>query len=139
MQRGGLWQLAKDTVTGFIDDEALEEIVRKVGNRDDGAWAAVIGGGALILTATGVFGEVQSALNAIWRVKKAKDKHKHGGSTLSRLARAVRPVSDWSSPVASWSPCRLPRAPLSRLCRAGCTPCFPAPRRCCRWSTSRQR
>jgi membrane protein len=140
MQFGGAWRLAKDTVVGFIEDEALshgaaiayytmfavapvlliiiaiaglvfghdaaqaaivgqlsglmgestgkalEEIVRKVGDREDGEWAAVLGVGALVLTATGVFGEVQSALNAIWKAKKAKAKQ--GGSTLGRLARA---------------------------------------------------
>lgn len=63
--------------------KALEEIVRKVGDRDSGLWATLIGLGALILTATGVFGEVQSALNAIW---KAKGRSRT--STLTRLARA---------------------------------------------------
>lgn len=140
MRLGGAWRLAKDTVMGFIEHEALshgaaiayytmfavapvlliiiaiaslvfgrdaaqaaivgqlsglmgestgkalEEIVRKVGDREDGAWAAVIGVGALVLTATGVFGEVQSALNTIWKAKKAKGKQR--GSTLGRLARA---------------------------------------------------
>jgi membrane protein len=144
----GAWQLAKDTVSGFIEDEALshgasiayytlfavapvlliiiaiaglvfgrdaaqaaivaqlsgmmgestgkalEEIVRKVGDREGGAWATAIGVGALILTATGVFGEVQSALNVVWKAKKIKQKAQpregasKGGSTLSRLARA---------------------------------------------------
>ena len=66
--------------------KALEEIVHKVGDREGGIWATVIGVGALILTATGVFGEIQSALNVIW---KAKDnKAKKSSSTLSRLARA---------------------------------------------------
>jgi membrane protein len=140
MRLRGAWQLAKDTVMGFIEHEALshgaaiayytmfavapvlliiiaiaglvfgrdaaeaaivgqlsglmgestgktlEEIVRKVGDREDGAWAAVIGVGALVLTATGVFGEVQSALNTIWKAKKAKGKQR--GSSLGRLARA---------------------------------------------------
>lgn len=134
------WKLAKDTVTGFIADEALshgasiayytmfavapvlliiiaiaalvfgreaaeaaivaqlsglmgestakalEEIVHKVGDREGGAWATVVGVGALILTATGVFGEVQSALNVIWKAKDSKTKERR--STLSRLARA---------------------------------------------------
>jgi membrane protein len=46
----------------------------------------VVGVGALILTATGVFGEVQSALNVIWKAKDSKTKERQ--STLSRLARA---------------------------------------------------
>ena len=136
----GAWELAKDTVKGFIADEALshgasiayytlfavapvlliiiaiaalvfgreaaeaaivaqlsglmgestakalEEIVHKVGDREGGVWATVVGVGALILTATGVFGEVQSALNVIWKAKDSKAKERR--STLSRLARA---------------------------------------------------
>ena len=63
--------------------KALEEIVQKVGDRGSGFWATLVGIGALLVTATGVFGEVQSALNAIWKAKgRARD------STLSRLARA---------------------------------------------------
>src|SRR5919106_5810792 len=137
----GAWELAKDTVKGFIADEALshgasiayytlfavapvlliiiaiaglvfgreaaeaaivaqlsglmgestakalEEILHKVGDREGGVWATVVGAGALILTATGVFGEVQSALNVIWKAKD-KDKAKERRSTLGRLARA---------------------------------------------------
>ena len=136
----GAWALAKDTVKGFIADEALshgasiayytlfalapvlliiiaiaalvfgreaaeaaivaqlsglmgestakalEEIMHKVGDREGGIWATVMGVGALILTATGVFGEVQSALNVIWRAKN--DKATERRSTLGRLARA---------------------------------------------------
>lgn len=136
----GAWELAKDTVKGFIADEALshgasiayytlfavapvlliiiaiaglvfgrdaaeaaivaqlsglmgestakalEEIVHKVGDREGGVWATAVGIGALILTATGVFGEVQSALNVVWKAKDSKTKERQ--STLSRLARA---------------------------------------------------
>jgi membrane protein len=136
----GAWELSKDTVKGFIADEALshgasiayytlfavapvlliiiaiaalvfgrdaaeaaivaqlsglmgestakalEEIVHKVGDREGGLWATVVGIGALILTATGVFGEVQSALNQIWKAKDNKTPER--GSTLGRLARA---------------------------------------------------
>ena len=136
----GAWELARDTVKGFIADEALshgasiayytlfavapvlliiiaiaglvfgreaaeaaivaqlsglmgestakalEEIVHKVGDREGGIWATVVGIGALVLTATGVFGEVQSALNIVWKAKDSKTKERR--STLSRLARA---------------------------------------------------
>ncbi|GEP59573.1 YihY/virulence factor BrkB family protein [Reyranella soli] len=136
----GVWELAKDTVKGFIADEALshgaaiayytlfavapvlliiiaiaglvfgreaaeaaivaqlsglmgestakalEEIVHKVGDREGGLWATAIGVGALILTATGVFGEVQSALNVVWKAKDRKARERR--SALSRLARA---------------------------------------------------
>jgi membrane protein len=66
--------------------KALEEIVHKVGDREGGLWATVAGIGALILTATGVFGEVQSALNVIWKAKDSATKERR--STLGRLARA---------------------------------------------------
>jgi membrane protein len=66
--------------------KVLEEIVHKVGDREGGLWATVAGIGALILTATGVFGEVQSALNVIWKAKDSAAKERR--STLARLARA---------------------------------------------------
>jgi membrane protein len=66
--------------------KALEEILHKVGDREGGVWATVVGVGALILTATGVFGEVQSALNVIWKAKDSKTRGRR--STLGRLARA---------------------------------------------------
>ncbi len=66
--------------------KALEEIVHKVGDREGGIWATVVGIGALVLTATGVFGEVQSALNVVWKAKDSKTKERR--STLCRLARA---------------------------------------------------
>ena len=71
---------------GELTAKALEEIVHKVGDREGGVWATVVGVGALILTATGVFGEVQSALNVIWKAKDSKAKERR--STLSRMARA---------------------------------------------------
>ena len=66
--------------------KALEEIVHKVGDREGGIWATVAGIGALILTATGVFGEVQLALNTVWKARHRKTKERR--STLGRLARA---------------------------------------------------
>jgi membrane protein len=76
-------------LSGLMGDstaKALEEIVHKVGDREGGIWASIVGIGALILTATGVFGEVQSALNQIWKAKDSKTAER--GSTLGRLARA---------------------------------------------------
>lgn len=76
-------------LSGLMGDstaKALEEITHKVGDREGGIWATVIGIGALILTATGVFGEVQSALNHIWKAKPSKTAER--GSTIGRLARA---------------------------------------------------
>jgi membrane protein len=131
----GAWGLIKDTVTGFVDDnalsrgasiayytlfsiapvlliivaiaglafgrdaaqgaivdqlsglmgqktaEALQDMIKSADNRTSGIVASIVGIVALIVTATGVFGEVQSAMNAIWKAKSR-------ASTLSRLVRA---------------------------------------------------
>lgn len=61
--------------------EALQGMIRSAGDRMTGVVATLIGLITIVVAASGVFGEVQSALNAIW---KAKSTH----STLSRLVRA---------------------------------------------------
>jgi membrane protein len=61
--------------------EVLQAAVRSAGNTSSGVIATIIGVITLIVTASGVFGEMQTALNAIW---KAKPK----GTTVSRLIRA---------------------------------------------------
>jgi membrane protein len=71
-------------LSGLMGDstaKALEEMIKSADNRAAGIMATIVGVVVLIVTATGVFGEVQSALNAIW---KAKPK----SSTLTRLVRA---------------------------------------------------
>ena len=55
---------------GESTGKALGEIVRKVGDREGGTWGTLIGIGTLVLTATGVFGEIQSALNLVWKAKE---------------------------------------------------------------------
>ena len=81
---------AEHAIVGQLSDlmgkstgEALGEIVRKVGTREGGTWATIVGVGALLLSATSVFGEVQSALNAIWKATGTSHR-----STFSRLAQA---------------------------------------------------
>ena len=61
--------------------KALEEMIKSADNRAADIVATIVGVVALIVTATGVFGEVQSAMNAIWKAKP-------NSSTLSRLVRA---------------------------------------------------
>jgi membrane protein len=61
--------------------EVLQTAVASAGNKSSGMVATIIGIAALLVTASGVFGEMQSALNAIW---KAKPK----GTTVSRFIRA---------------------------------------------------
>jgi membrane protein len=62
--------------------EALQAMIESAATPREGAWATVIGIVVLLIATTGVFGEVQSAMNQIWKVPPSR------GSTLSRLVRA---------------------------------------------------
>ncbi|MET0671035.1 MAG: YihY/virulence factor BrkB family protein [Xanthobacteraceae bacterium] len=59
----------------------LEAAVASASDTSAGALATVIGIATLIATASGAFGEMQAALNVIWKAKPE-------GTTLSRLIRA---------------------------------------------------
>jgi membrane protein len=61
--------------------EVLQTAVASAAKKSSGVAATIIGLITLIVTASGVFGEMQTALNAIW---KARPK----GTTVSRLIRA---------------------------------------------------
>ena len=61
--------------------EALQAMVRSASDRLSGTIATLVGIGAILLATSGVFGEVQSALNAVWKAEPRN-------STLSRLVRA---------------------------------------------------
>jgi membrane protein len=61
--------------------EVLQSAVASASSKSSGILATLIGVVTLLVTASGVFGEMQTALNAIW---KAKPK----GTTVSRLIRA---------------------------------------------------
>jgi membrane protein len=130
------WLLLKDTVTGFIDDEALSRgasiayytlfsiapvllvvvaiaglafgreaaegaivdqlsvmmghqtaealqgMIESAAKPREGTLATIVGIVVLIVATSGVFGEVQSAMNAIWKTKAPPH------STLTRLMRA---------------------------------------------------
>lgn len=60
--------------------DALNSMVKSAGNKGAGTIATIIGLVTLLITATGVFTEMQSSLNVIW---KAEPK----GSTVGRLVR----------------------------------------------------
>lgn len=60
---------------------ALEAMIRSASESLSGTLATILGLGAIVLAVSGVFGEVQLALNAIWKVKPS-------GSVVSRLVRA---------------------------------------------------
>jgi membrane protein len=61
--------------------EVLQTAVASAASKSAGIVAMIIGVLTLIATASGVFGEMQSALNAIWKTKPR-------GTTVSRLIRA---------------------------------------------------
>lgn len=61
--------------------EAMQGMIRSASDRMTGLVATLIGLVTIFIAASGVFGEVQSALNAIWKAKSRR-------STMSRLLRA---------------------------------------------------
>jgi membrane protein len=84
---------AQDAITSQLGSlmgqqtaEVLQTAVASAAAKSSGILATIIGILTLIVTASGVFGEVQSALNAIWKVEQ-KDTPA-GRSTVSRLIRA---------------------------------------------------
>jgi len=62
---------------------AIQTMIASANNRHSGILATVLGIGTLLITASGVFGEMQIALNVIWKVRT-----KSKSSTVSRLVRA---------------------------------------------------
>jgi membrane protein len=61
--------------------EVLQTAVASAASKSSGVVATIIGIITLIVTASGVFGEMQTALNVIWKAKPE-------GTTVSRLIRA---------------------------------------------------
>ena len=78
-QNGIIGQLSG--LMGKESAEFLQSAIANAQNKSSGTWAAVIGVVTLIVTASGVFGEMQSALNTIWKVDSS-------GTPVSRLVRA---------------------------------------------------
>jgi len=73
-----------DQLTGLMGQQTakmLEEAVANASGKSSGTLATLIGIVTLLATASGTFGEMQAALNAIW---KAKPK----SGTVSRMIRA---------------------------------------------------
>ena len=66
---------------GHDGAEAIQTMVASAGNKKSGTLGTILGFAGLLLTASGVFGEMQSGLNVIW---KAQPKT----STVTRLVRA---------------------------------------------------
>jgi membrane protein len=73
-----------DKLRGVMGEQTasfLQSAIKSAGSHGAGVAATIIGVVSLILTATGVFGEIQTALNAIWRAQPK-------GSTLRQLLRS---------------------------------------------------
>jgi membrane protein len=70
-----------DSLMGRQGGEAIQTMIASAGSHNRSGWAGIVGLITLIVTASGVFSELQTALNAIWRTKP------HTG-TVSRLVRA---------------------------------------------------
>ncbi len=62
--------------------EALQAMIESAARPREGIWATVIGVVVLLIATSGVFGEVQSAMNVVWKAAPSEQ------STLSRLVRA---------------------------------------------------
>jgi membrane protein len=78
-QNGIIGQLSG--LMGKESAEFLQSAIANAQNKSSGTIAALIGVATLIVTASGVFGEMQSALNAIWKVDSSD-------APVSRLVRA---------------------------------------------------
>jgi membrane protein len=73
-----------DRLRGIMGEQAasfLQSAIKSAGSHGAGIIATMVGIVSLFLTATGVFGEMQTSLNAIWRVTPK-------GSTVRQLIRA---------------------------------------------------
>src|ERR1700722_4954296 len=66
---------------GRASADLVETAVRSASGTSSGILASVVGATTLLITASGVFGEMQSALNVIWKTQPQ-------GTTVSRLLRA---------------------------------------------------
>jgi membrane protein len=74
----------KGQLSALMGEQTADVVQKAIANasgKSSGIIATLIGIVTLIATASGVFGEMQSALNAIWKVQPS-------GTTLSRLVRA---------------------------------------------------
>jgi membrane protein len=69
------------SLMGQQSAEMLQTLIQNAGKKSSGILATVVGIVTLLITASGVFGEMQSALNKIWEAKPR-------GTTVSRLIRA---------------------------------------------------
>ena len=69
------------SLMGRQGGEAIQTMIASANNQNRSGWAGAIGVITLVVTASGVFSELQAALNAIWRSKPR-------AGTVTRLVRA---------------------------------------------------
>jgi membrane protein len=69
------------TLMGKQTAELLQSVIANASTTSSGIVATIVGAVTLLATASGVFGEMQAALNTIWKTRSQ-------GTTLSRLIRA---------------------------------------------------
>jgi membrane protein len=70
-----------NALMGAQTADVVQSAIANAADKTSGTFATIVGLITLLVTASGVFGEMQSALNVIWKVKPA-------GTTVSRLVRA---------------------------------------------------
>ncbi|SKA13122.1 membrane protein [Enhydrobacter aerosaccus] len=70
------------SMMGYDTAQALQTMIESAAKPREGTWASVIGIVILLVATTGVFGEVQTAMNQVWKTAPPRR------STLSRLVRA---------------------------------------------------
>jgi membrane protein len=59
-------------ISGLVGHDAavqIQSIIANVELKDQGVWGTIIGGVVLIITATGVFTEIQGSINYMWGIK----------------------------------------------------------------------
>ena len=79
------------TLMGKQAADVLQSVIASASTRSSSIVATILGIVMLIAAASGVFGEMQAALNTIWRTRSRE-------TTLSRLIRARITSSGWWRP-----------------------------------------
>ncbi|HUR53233.1 MAG TPA: YihY/virulence factor BrkB family protein [Gemmataceae bacterium] len=82
--RGGIAHQLRDLV-GDDGAKVVEDMLAKSASKKDGIIATIIGLAALLYAATGVFAQLQDALNTVWNVKEEQTPQGVWGMLKSRL------------------------------------------------------
>jgi membrane protein len=74
--RGEIVTQIRDLV-GDVGAEAIQAVIRSAQEPHEGSLAAIVGIATLLVGASGVFGQLQDAMNTIWEVKPRPDRAWH--------------------------------------------------------------